>query len=163
AIGWTGDTLWVDDESHRRVTVISLAGRVVRSVSYPDQNSSVTLTANRSARFTRFRPQGFSPRGELIGDAYAQTAASSSSPFSGEHVLIRLSANGNGTVIARLPSQYDPSWFMIAGTFGAPVPFAPKTHFDFSPAGNRFAFMTGQLNGRSGGTFTVSAFRFDGE
>jgi hypothetical protein len=167
AVGWVADTMWVVDFRQLRVTYVSPAATVLRTMTYPI--SSVARPARGAVGppppggFTRFTPDAILTDASMIGDA-AVLQLGASRATSGYRAIIRVvPGGGQHRQIARLPNSEDERWMMVIGGLGNPIPFTAQPFTAVSPSGDRVAHMTSVATSREGGTFTVTLLRTTGD
>ena len=162
--GWVADTLWVYDDSHRRITMITPAGRLARQVTLP----SIVTPATAHAPPMRFTP---APRAVLgTGEILVRTSVEHG--FDSTTGVVaptspRLSiASADGSIrrhVVELPP--DSGWWEIRrGSIrggGIPLVASPLEHVAHD--GRTIATLVTQFASRTQGTFRIVTLATTGD
>lgn len=170
-VGWKGDTIWVNDNSQRRITFIGPDHKVLRTtlagtfdVGPSDEERRKARADGMKMEIPTFSIAGILADGTIIGwghrrwqeDTPAQRAFGAPSP------MVRVEKDRKQVTIAILPWGGDPRWGMAVDGFGNYVPFMMPPQVAVSTKGDRIAHVWAETKS-NGGTFTVSAFRANGD
>lgn len=167
-VAWKGDTMLVVDSRLRRITYLAPDGRLLRAERYwtPDREASRAAAAAAQARpesrIFSFYPMGELADGTQLGTSNLERAAGAPRSAFGENVFVRVTPAGAPTVLFRLPGG-DARWSIELDGFGIFVPFAIAPDYQIAPRGDRLVHLWGEAASRTGGTFTVTALRTDGD
>lgn len=167
AFGWKADSMFVVDPQLRRVVEFAPDGRVQRTSTHwmPSRQPGATASAGSTLeeRLTFFSPTGIAPDGTMLGGAsLAPLPGMEREPF-GEQVFVRVGADGNPRVLLTIPRSGDPRWSLAIDGFGFDLPFTRFPVWASSFRGDRVVHLWTAATSRTGGTFTVSAFRTTGD
>jgi hypothetical protein len=163
-VGWAAETLAVYDFQTRRMTYVAPDGKVLRSTALPAALAPLRSPgAEPPGKLQFFSPSAVNPDGSMSGVATFSAAQQPGKYTWGERLLLRASAAGATTVIARPPLIEDDRWYMTVDIFGNFVPFMFVPQTVFAGDGKRFAYLTVDIASREGGTFTASAFKANGD
>lgn len=160
--GWIGDTLWVNDISAHRLTLIAPERTLVRTVPWPTSVSAAGEDSGRAPRFIFVVPWAIYPDGSLL--AYASLATDSPRPeWMGPDrqgmPAIRVTRDGMLTrIVAWRESRDDCSVpvHMPGGRGSAGIPFCAQPLIDLARDGSRMAQATIVQPSRGPGSYRVT-------
>jgi hypothetical protein len=153
--GFLQDTLWIADAAQRRTVYIAANGKVLRTTPYPVPTRTTTGQV-----VERFSPNAVHLDGSMTGTGFFPGPGGRGL----SRAVIRLSSGGPARVLAvTKPHHEDPRWYMEIGGFGNFVPFTSPPQIVYSSDGERFAHAWGVTTSPSGGTYTITVFRANGD
>jgi|GEM_PF-4032227 len=164
-LGWKGDTMWVNDDSQRRVTFIapnhSVSSTKLHAVFDPGPKASERAMGRRTSVVF----SSVTPRGDVLGFSIPgpKDASSAQRAFGGDTYIVTTSPGQAPKQLALLPWSGDERWSISANGYGFRLPFTYTPQVAFAPAGDRFAHLWSHVSPSSEGTFTLSSFLATGD
>ena len=159
AIGWKADTLWVFDGRIRRVTYIAPPGTILRA------DAPLALEATPFTPMHGIFLHGVSAvrsDGSMLGSARRVIQERGKSGLSSIFIA-RITPGASWDSLVTPPALEDPRWYMEVAGFGRPIPFAAGPGVAHAADGSRFAFLSTEVTGPEGGTYTLSLFDANGD
>lgn len=137
---WTADTLVVWDAELNRGTYLLADGTPIRTEAGRFFGRDFRA-AEADSTYIRFIPAAMDAEGAKLGDAYLMVSAGGGNVVGGA-VLLRVSRDGEPSVVATAPQPDDERWSVTVSGLNNPVPFAFRVRAGIAPDGSRFLFMT---------------------
>lgn len=163
--GWTGDTVWIYDSSLRRMTYISLAGKLIRSAPLADALNRGMVGGGRLdevGAVMSFSPSGVVPSGALVGlGSVVSAVGPGGKPVTKRQILATAITGGRHKSLGEPPAI--DAFVRVEGpgsSSSSAIPFVFQSATAFADDGTRFGTMTVEM-GDNGGTYTVSTFSTD--
>jgi hypothetical protein len=165
--GWVADTLWVYDSNHRRFTLISSAGRLIRTVQQP-----ASLNAGETGGIQDYSngvfsyvPNAYFADGSSMGSAMLMKGKTAEGTVDTDQFVIRAAASGTVTRLVRKPS-IEESFVeakRLQSSWSWALPFVFQSQTVFSHDGSRVGFLTVQTGPQGNGTYTVAVYTSRGD
>lgn len=154
-VGWSGDSIWVQDRALRRTTYIGPDYKLLRTEMWPQ----IDLRTTEPGGIGAFDPLVRLRDGSWVGQGFIASADGANR----EGVLSHRTNSGEFRTVFRMPmDQDDPRMMWVAG-LGRFVPFSLQTQYAWSPDGTLFAQLTAPLPSSETSHFTVTILRPTGD
>jgi len=159
SVGWSSDTIWVQDRNQRRSTFIGPDYKLLRTELWPQ----VDFRSSEPGKIAAFDPLALLPDGSWLGQGMMVVAARTGESVTRRGVLALRSPDGAIKPALQMgASENDPRMMWVAG-FGRGVPFSLQPQYSFAYNGSRFAELTAPIPASQTSHFTVTVFRAGGD
>ena len=163
--GWIADTLWVSDTQLRRVTLVSTAPEILRTLPPLMDARPKPEDEERFPAYSMAFPFAMYPGGDLLLSVLLPTGGPAEADPDSRPLL---RASGEGVIeteVFNIPwdSEGRVSVTFEGGSAGAPVPFYPSPQWAVAPDGSRIGALTTDISGPEAGTFQVRVYDSMGE